>query len=98
MSEKPMTEKEYLRVRGWRGPSREWGGWTHLRLSVAQGLPTAKAVAAQLEEDRRVLAFVLARSPSLSIGDDVFGSAAFARTSITYLDETLAEGEVNEDV
>jgi hypothetical protein len=95
MSDVPMTEEEYLRARGWK---QSIGAWSREYGDRADWMPTAEAVAVQLDEDRRVLAFVLARSPSLSIGDDMFGSAAFARTAITYLDEKLEDGEVNEDV
>lgn len=93
-----MSEEEYLRACGWKQSigawSREWG-------DAAEWIPLAEAVKAQLAEDRARLAFVLARSDRAALGiaggDDIFGSAAFARGVGQHLEASLAEGEVNED-
>jgi len=102
-----MSEEEYLRACGWA--ERRPGAWDPpLRSSGGptfdvyfEPIPTAKAVEAQLAEDRARLAFVLSRSDRAAIGmpagDDVFGSATFARSVSGHLETTLAEGEVCED-
>lgn len=102
-----MSEEEYLRACGW--VPRQEGGWDPpLRSSggptydvYSSPWKTADAVKKQLAEDRARLAFVLARSDRAALGiaggDDIFGSAAFARGVGQFFEETLAEGEVNED-
>jgi hypothetical protein len=99
--EKQLTEEEYLRACGW---TKEYtGAWYRLNppLPRASHYLLAEAVEAQLAEDRARLAFVLSRSDRAAIGmpagDDVFGSATFARSVSGHLETTLAEGEVCED-
>jgi hypothetical protein len=67
VSEKPMTEEEYLRARGWTMQHHTTVMWSHDRRPPEQYASTnwsttAEAVAAQLEEDRRIYNFVRARS------------------------------------
>lgn len=68
MSDKPMTDEEYLRARGWVEPEYDDGLWSHPRHMVdgrERWFDRAEAVEQQLAEDRAALAFVLSRTPPL---------------------------------
>jgi hypothetical protein len=54
-----MTEEEYLSARGWK---QSIGAWSREYGDRADWMPTAEAVAVQLEDDRRLYNFVRARS------------------------------------
>lgn len=60
MSDKPMTDEEYLKMCGWVEPEYDDGLWSHPRRMV--WFNRAEAVKAQLDEDRARHNFVRERS------------------------------------
>lgn len=83
-----MTEEEYLSARGWK---QSIGAWSREYGDRADWMPTAEAVAVQLEEDRRLYNFVRARSEMNSaMLSEPKGNHNHLRTPQFVMTDTLA--------